>query len=121
GWPMPRLMISRPWRWSSAALANTAKAFSSPIRSKAGLMATVKGRVSGWGAPFGKAGQRGQAKDANRDDPDRSGSGIRLVRGLSRPLCPGWEAHSRLREPTIDVESEQAPANFGDGRGRASR
>src|SRR5215213_440245 len=38
GWPMPRLMMSRPWRASSVARASTAKAFSSPMREKAGTM-----------------------------------------------------------------------------------
>src|SRR3954454_7246136 len=36
GWPMPRLMMSRPWFASSVARASTAKAFSSPMREKAG-------------------------------------------------------------------------------------
>ncbi len=31
--------MSRPWRCNSAAFASTAKAFSSPMREKAGLMA----------------------------------------------------------------------------------
>src|SRR6202043_3174598 len=35
GWPMPRLMMSRPCDMSCMARASTAKAFSSPIRSKA--------------------------------------------------------------------------------------
>src|SRR6202046_5774650 len=52
GWPMPRLMMSRPWRCNSAALASTAKAFSSPMRSKAGWMATVTEHVSGCGRSF---------------------------------------------------------------------
>src|SRR3954470_10200140 len=34
GWPMPRLMMSRPWAASAFARASTAKAFSSPMRSK---------------------------------------------------------------------------------------
>src|SRR3954470_22814116 len=34
GWPMPRLMMSRPWAASAVARASTAKAFSSPMRSK---------------------------------------------------------------------------------------
>src|SRR5271166_2350048 len=39
GCPIPRLMMSRPCRCNSAALASTAKAFSSPMRAKAGLTA----------------------------------------------------------------------------------
>src|SRR6476660_3503890 len=39
GWPMPRLMMSRPWAASEFARASTAKAFSSPMRSK---FATVR-------------------------------------------------------------------------------
>src|SRR5688572_15795451 len=35
GWPMPRLMMSRPCAASALARASTAKAFSSPMRSKA--------------------------------------------------------------------------------------
>src|SRR5262245_18537889 len=38
GWPMPRLMISRPWATRALARASTAKAFSSPMRSKAGTV-----------------------------------------------------------------------------------
>src|ERR1700758_1759302 len=38
GWPMPRLMMSRPWAASALARASTAKAFSSPIRSKAAIV-----------------------------------------------------------------------------------
>src|ERR1043165_9178103 len=34
GWPMPRLMMSRPCAASAFARASTAKAFSSPMRSK---------------------------------------------------------------------------------------
>src|SRR3984957_16693019 len=49
---MPRLMMSCPWRCSSAALASTAKAFSSPMRSKAGWMAVTGVPVSGDGRSF---------------------------------------------------------------------
>src|SRR5262249_12289817 len=38
GWPMPRLMMSRPWAISALARASTAKAFSSPMRSKAAIV-----------------------------------------------------------------------------------
>src|SRR6185312_4490671 len=38
GWPMPRLMMSRPCAASALARASTAKAFSSPIRSKAAMV-----------------------------------------------------------------------------------
>src|SRR5262245_14052931 len=34
GWPMPRLMMSRPWAANALARASTVNAFSSPIRSK---------------------------------------------------------------------------------------
>src|SRR5471032_3081229 len=34
GWPMPRLIMSLPWAARAVARASTAKAFSSPIRSK---------------------------------------------------------------------------------------
>src|SRR6202008_1001013 len=41
GWPMPRLIMSRPWAMSALARANTAKAFSSPIRSKAAMVLSI--------------------------------------------------------------------------------
>src|SRR5262245_5634789 len=41
GWPMPRLMMSRPCAISALARASTAKAFSSPIRSKAALVRSM--------------------------------------------------------------------------------
>src|SRR5262245_33377184 len=43
GWPMPRLMMSRPWAISALARASTAKAFSSPIRSKAAIVRSMYG------------------------------------------------------------------------------
>src|SRR5215471_1496043 len=48
---MPRLIISRPWAASSVARASTAKAFSSPMRSKAATVLSM-------GAPPGVAGLR---------------------------------------------------------------
>src|SRR5438105_13869197 len=41
GWPMPRLMISRPCAASALARASTAKAFSSPMRSKAAMVRSI--------------------------------------------------------------------------------
>src|SRR5262245_41001388 len=41
GWPMPRLMMSRPCAISALARANTAKAFSSPMRSKAEIVRSM--------------------------------------------------------------------------------
>src|ERR671930_291762 len=38
GWPMPRLMMSRPCAASALARASTAKAFSSPMRSNAAMV-----------------------------------------------------------------------------------
>src|SRR4051812_43234313 len=38
---MPRLMMSRPWAASACARASTAKAFSSPIRSKAAMVCSM--------------------------------------------------------------------------------
>src|SRR6185295_9786747 len=38
GWPMPRLMMSRPCWLRAVARASTAKAFSSPIQSKFGTV-----------------------------------------------------------------------------------
>src|SRR5690242_496412 len=38
GWPMPRLMMSRPCAASILARASTANAFSSPMRSKAAMV-----------------------------------------------------------------------------------
>src|SRR5919107_1241068 len=38
---MPRLMMSRPWLTSSVARARTAKAFSSPMRSKAAMVLNI--------------------------------------------------------------------------------
>src|ERR1700733_1938867 len=49
---MPRLMMSRPWRCNSAARASTAKAFSSPMRSKAALMAVTASVSPGGGGSF---------------------------------------------------------------------
>src|SRR5437870_3240879 len=42
GWPMPRLMISRPCAISALARASTAKAFSSPMRSKAAMVRSMR-------------------------------------------------------------------------------
>src|SRR6185295_9609854 len=42
GWPMPRLMMSRPWAASALARASTAKAFSSPIRSNAAMVFSME-------------------------------------------------------------------------------
>src|SRR6185437_9556692 len=41
GWPMPRLMMSRPCAASALARASTAKAFSSPIRSNASMVLSM--------------------------------------------------------------------------------
>src|SRR5207245_4076598 len=41
GWPMPRLMMSRPCATSALARASTAKAFSSPMRSKAAMVRSM--------------------------------------------------------------------------------
>src|SRR5262249_9004868 len=41
GWPMPRLMMSRPCAISALARASTAKAFSSPMRSKAWIVRSM--------------------------------------------------------------------------------
>src|ERR1043165_605741 len=38
GWPMPRLMMSRPCAASALARASTANAFSSPMRSNAAMV-----------------------------------------------------------------------------------
>src|SRR5688572_22200102 len=48
GWPMPRLITSRPCAINALARASTAKAFSSPRRSKAGTvfsMAHLSGKA----------------------------------------------------------------------------
>src|SRR5260370_3393737 len=45
GCPIPRLMMSRPWAARCVARASTAKAFSSPMRSKA---ATVFNMTTSW-------------------------------------------------------------------------
>src|SRR5262249_17053696 len=42
GWPMPRLTMSRPCAASAVARASTAKAFSSPIRSKAEIVFSMR-------------------------------------------------------------------------------
>jgi hypothetical protein len=41
GWPMPRLMMSLPCAASAVARASTAKAFSSPMRSKAATVWSI--------------------------------------------------------------------------------
>src|SRR5262249_40160882 len=41
GWPIPRLMMSRPCAASALARASTAKAFSSPMRSKAAMVRSM--------------------------------------------------------------------------------
>src|SRR5437870_11564950 len=41
GWPMPRLMLSRPCAARALARASTAKAFSSPMRSKAAMVRSM--------------------------------------------------------------------------------
>ncbi len=41
GWPMPRLITSRPWAARAWARARTAKAFSSPMREKAGTTCSI--------------------------------------------------------------------------------
>src|SRR5262249_51391127 len=41
GWPMPRLMMSRPCAASAVARASTAKAFSSPMRSNAAMVCSM--------------------------------------------------------------------------------
>src|SRR3978361_472853 len=48
GWPIPRLMMSRPCAASALARASTAKAFSSPMRSK---LATVFSMVASLAFP----------------------------------------------------------------------
>src|SRR6516164_1483331 len=44
GWPMPRLMMSRPCAASVVARARTANAFSSPMRSKARTFFSIRSR-----------------------------------------------------------------------------
>src|SRR3984957_11700425 len=41
GWPMPRLMMSRPCAARCMARASTVKAFSSPMRSKAATVLSI--------------------------------------------------------------------------------
>src|SRR5215470_14041402 len=55
GWPMPRLMMSRPWAASSVARASTAKAFSSPMRSNAAMVFSM-GLPPGWLPPRWRGG-----------------------------------------------------------------
>src|SRR5215210_3145287 len=50
GCPMPRLTMSRPREASSVARASTAKAFSSPMREKAGTMGCMALILVGEGA-----------------------------------------------------------------------
>src|SRR3954451_22055320 len=61
GWPMPRLMMSRPCATSAFARASTAKAFSSPIRSKS---ATVRSIGVSFFSFFNLSPQAGERKAA---------------------------------------------------------
>src|ERR1700754_3394152 len=56
GWPMPRLMTSRPCAISALARASTAKAFSSPIRSKAEMVRSMAFPVAFVGSKFALPG-----------------------------------------------------------------
>src|SRR3569832_1801494 len=61
GWPIPRLMMSRPCAASALARASTAKAFSSPMRSKASIVFSM-GRVPAGvnGRQFTRSGDENQ-------------------------------------------------------------
>src|SRR5277367_2272835 len=94
---MPRLMMSRPWRCNSAAFASTAKAFSSPIRPKAELIA-IKAAGSGKAAPCGKGGAIGQGCQVVSRSLMLCRTKKRKVRPCRRDpaknLKPGWTGKS---------------------------
>src|SRR5271165_2006117 len=75
GCPMPRLMMSRPRRCKSAALARTAKAFSSPMRAKAGLTA-IKAGAPDKGGLFGKGSGDEQGLDLSTPAPPEQTGGL---------------------------------------------
>src|SRR6202049_4521634 len=79
GWPMPRLTMSRPCAESAVARASTAKAFSSPMRSKAatvfsmgspGAPATAGGSGAAPVIDFGR--EFSASSPRNQTDPARA-------------------------------------------------
>ena len=127
--------MSRPLRVSSAALASTANAFSSPIRPKAELIA-IKAAGSSKAAPFGKAAPAediirrcfdleaavkvGRHRLAQRRDSGRVGIAVlavaqRLDGGLDDM---GWRFEVGLADAEID---DVAPLALQFGRLREHR
>src|SRR5690242_19788144 len=62
---MPRLMMSRPFATSALARASTAKAFSSPIRSKAAIVRSITALLRGGAVPpRGRGGLSNEARSS---------------------------------------------------------
>src|SRR5271155_4217052 len=66
GWPMPRLMMSRPSAARRVARASTANAFSSPIRSNAAMVPSMRVSPDTTGRPGVSIAKR----SAGRGDGD---------------------------------------------------
>src|ERR1700685_3170167 len=109
GWPMPRLMMSRPCDINCMARASTAKAFSSPIRSKAAMVFSMafpppppppprqRGR-EGWG----RAVQQNRPSNAN-------------AMGRAKSKSPGRMSGALH----ISVYAKREPSSVYAGRNRA--
>src|SRR5262249_28186721 len=114
GWPMPRLMMSRPCAASILARASTANAFSSPMRSKAAMVFNMafprwypvrhfdSSRASHHGRP--------QMLDRRRADLLHHGVGFlaqKLEHALDAALAEGAEAPD-VRPPDTNGLSADA-------------
>src|SRR5271165_2235088 len=117
---MPRLITSRPWRCRSAAFASTAKAFSSPMRAKPGLIGIIGGSVDGRpfrpGAPA-EQGASAAARKAASAGPLLSARAT----GEGQPETPSYEdpaAEASEKFRARGVHEPCPPETRGDGPSR---
>src|SRR5829696_9291907 len=124
GWPMPRLMMSRPREASSVARASTAKAFSSPMREKAGTMGSMALILVGEGATENKKNKdREQVKRSGFPQPrfafGRPQGDVNLVRPVAANPLALW-SHACERGVVRPVAQETGPwSTLNSWRGSA--
>src|SRR5215208_6759855 len=114
GWPMPRLMMSRPRDASSVARASTAKAFSSPMREKAGTMGSMALIQVGRGATENKKTKIGTSQTFGfslrqpRFVFGRTQGDVNLVRPVTANPLALW-SHACERGVVRPVAQETGP------------
>src|SRR5215831_2534011 len=104
GCPMPRLIMSRPCAASALARASTAKAFSSPIRSKAAIVRSIVANLPHGRCLRKKPRQRLPYEACTSAD---QGTKIKHLRGLFNGLPgPSWLAAKASADIAPDLKTD---------------